>query len=51
MALPPRADELLACDDTLPDTLRERILERGEKARETLLLLATDPRYRGDNAP
>jgi hypothetical protein len=41
-------DEFLACeDDVLPADLFDRILARGDAARETLLDVATSPEYRG----
>jgi SEC-C motif-containing protein len=41
--LSPWLDELLACeDDDLPDELVERIVARGDAAREALLAVATD---------
>jgi len=41
-------DDLLACeDDVLPDELVERILARGDAARDALLDVATSPEHRG----
>ena len=45
------SDELLACDEFVPDELRERILARGDAARERLLAYATEPLYRGPDSP
>jgi hypothetical protein len=48
----PWLDELLACeDDTLPDELVDRIVARGDAAREALLEVATGPEHRGIGAP
>jgi hypothetical protein len=43
-------DELLACGGAMPDELFDRILARGEAARETLLAIATDADHRGGDA-
>ncbi len=41
-------DDLLACeDDLLPDELVDRIVARGDAAREALLDVATGPEHRG----
>jgi hypothetical protein len=45
-------DELLACtDDVLHDELVDRILARGDAARDSLLDVATSPQYRGLGSP
>jgi hypothetical protein len=45
-------DELISCeDDRLPDELVDRVLARGDAAREALLDVATSPEYRGLGSP